>query len=316
MRPHCLICQSRGSSLYANLKDVYFGAPGMWQMAQCMNTNCGLKWLDPAPEPAELWKAYKTYHTHAQRSSSMPWQTKLLRKLCALAYWPVNLVNGLDLQRRRLRYMYLDQCKPGRLLEVGFGGGRFLNRIRGAGWQVEGIDFDPAATARARDSFGLNVQTAELASMQYPDKQFDAIVMSHTIEHLPDPRATLVECHRILKADGRLVISTPNADGLAHALYGSDWRGLEPPRHLQIFSLTSLRELLVQIGFEIEHALTLSSDATGIHYVSEKAKYGHSSVIRSFQRRQEEYAAAQQGRAAGQDLLIVAHRSMPDKGLV
>ncbi len=305
-KPRCMVCQSYGRVLYDNLSDTYFGAPGLWRLKKCSHSSCGLVWLDPAPNANELWKAYKTYHTHAQKTNRLTWQAKLMRKLCNLVFVPLSWITGMAVQRRRLRYMYLDKVAPGRLLEIGFGGGRFLNRMQKSGWSVEGIDFDAAATERAKNHFGLNVHTAELTSMHYPNGHFDAIVMSHTIEHLSEPDATLVECFRILKPGGRISISTPNVASAAHAMYGSFWRGLEPPRHLQIFSPQGLELILQKTGFSIDCTRTLSSDSAGIYYVSALAKQGSSSVVQSFTRQFEEYRACQQGQAVGQDLLVIA----------
>jgi hypothetical protein len=45
-----------------------------------------------------------------------------------------------------------------------------------------------------------------------------------------------------------LVIFTPNANSLGHQLFGSSWRGLEPPRHLHIFTPGSMRRILTEAG--------------------------------------------------------------------
>jgi 2-polyprenyl-3-methyl-5-hydroxy-6-metoxy-1,4-benzoquinol methylase len=57
---------------------------------------------------------------------------------------------------------------------------------------------------------------------------FDAITMSHVIEHVPDPLASLDKCRRLLRLGGYLVLSTPNVRSLGHQRFGQSWRGLEP----------------------------------------------------------------------------------------
>jgi SAM-dependent methyltransferase len=88
-----------------------------------------------------------------------------------------------------------------------------------------------------------------LKEQALPDAHFDVILMSHVIEHLPDPLDELIECRRILKPSGSIVIATPNARGLGHLAVGRHWLGLDPPRHLQIFTAKALTRLLAMSGF-------------------------------------------------------------------
>jgi SAM-dependent methyltransferase len=124
----------------------------------------------------------------------------------------------------------------------------WLSTMRDLGWRVEGVDFDPAAAAAAA-ARGLAVRCGSLERQAFPDATFDAITMSHVVEHLPDPLQTLTECARILKPGGRLILWTPNTASLGHHLLKQCWRGLEPPRHLHLFSPASVRALLEKAGF-------------------------------------------------------------------
>jgi len=73
--------------------------------------------------------------------------------------------------------------------------------------------------------------------------------MNHVIEHVHDPLGSLAEIHRVLREGGTLVVTTPNADSWGHRHFGPDWRGLEPPRHLQIFNGNNLVALAQRTGF-------------------------------------------------------------------
>jgi predicted SAM-dependent methyltransferase len=122
--------------------------------------------------------------------------------------------------------------------------------MRRLGWNVEGVEPDPVAVASARDA-GLSVLEGTLSTIEYPANHFDAITMSHVIEHLHDPLAALRECYRILRPGGVLWVATPNLGSYGHKLFGRDWRGLEPPRHLGIFTRESLKAGLKETGFEV-----------------------------------------------------------------
>jgi hypothetical protein len=45
-------------------------------------------------------------------------------------------------------------------------------------------------------------------------------------------------------------MTTPNTQSWGHKHYRQDWRGLESPRHLQIFNPRSLRRLTEKSGFD------------------------------------------------------------------
>jgi SAM-dependent methyltransferase len=136
-----------------------------------------------------------------------------------------------------------------RLLDVGFGRGEFLRSMREHGWQVKGLEPDHGAVEAARAE-GLDVEQGLIDDAPYPSESFDAITLSHVIEHLHDPVASLTACNRLLKAGGVLWIATPNIASRAQRRFGRDWFGLDPPRHLVIFTRKSLERALRRTGFE------------------------------------------------------------------
>ena len=134
------------------------------------------------------------------------------------------------------------------LLDVGCGSGYRLRRMAEAGWKVEGIDFDQQAVKMAR-SKGFEVRCGSLVEASYPADTFDVVSMYHVIEHVDNPLNVLRECIRILRPGGRLVLATPNIQSWGHKRFGVAWRGLEPPRHLHLFSSAALNALLASAGF-------------------------------------------------------------------
>jgi len=257
-KPGCYLCGAEGLTLYANLPDRLGGTPGLWNLKKCPNSACGLIWLDPMPLPEDIGKAYANYYTHAAPSDKN--KTRNLKRVLMDAYLAQNLgypatksawqkAAGLSLSAfpwirngisRSVAWL---PFKPGgRLLDVGCGSGAFLLSMRRLGWQVEGVEVDAAAVAQAR-SQGLVVRCGFLEEHFYPDGTFDAITLMHVIEHVHTPIELLIECFRLLKKGGRLVITTPNCDSWAHKIFRENWQDLDPPRHLYLFSPKSMRLL-------------------------------------------------------------------------
>jgi SAM-dependent methyltransferase len=266
--PACPLCGGDGEFLYRNQRDRLFGADGVWNSKRCVDVECGLVWLDPMPLKDEIGKAYARYYTHAPSSAngkrSLPGR---FRDLADRGYWAsqyhyeigprpfiARLLGGLlrlsPVYRREAdaRVRCLPALKGGRLLDVGCGAGDWLLAMQQRGWQVEGVDFDENAV-RVAARRGLQVFSAALEQRRFPESTFDAVTLSHVIEHVPDPVQTLTECARILKPGGKLVLFTPNNTSLTHLLFKENWRGLEPPRHLHVFSMPSMRRALTLAGF-------------------------------------------------------------------
>lgn len=148
----------------------------------------------------------------------------------------------------------------GRLLDVGCGGGAFLVWARRLGWEVVGVDPDPGAVRAAR-GHGLEVHVGTLDEVELGAARFDAIVLNHVIEHVSDPVGTLAASRRLLRADGCIVVVTPNVHSLGHRLFGRHWLHLDPPRHLYLFSPESLRRCAVRAGLRVERLETRTHEA-------------------------------------------------------
>lgn len=275
--PRCRLCGSEGDWIYRGESDRLFGAPGLWNLRRCKSANCSLLWLDPTPREAELHKAYATYYTHVSPVlDAAPGSLRALfraikRGYLALRYGYTSgqpkpnpllgtLLYLLPVRRSDLdaEIRFLGAMPGGRLLDVGCGSGEWMDSMRTMGWQVEGIDFDENAVAAARRK-GLDVRTGTIDSQNYPENAFDVVNLNHVIEHVPDPVGLLREIRRILKPGGKLVLATPNASSICHQVFGRHWRGLEPPRHLQIFTPPSMLGALKAAGFSAITLRTLGS---------------------------------------------------------
>ena len=74
--------------------------------------------------------------------------------------------------------------------------------------------------------------------------------MSHVIEHVHAPLDFVKLAYNCLKPGGILYLDTPNIESLGARKFGKNWRGIETPRHLVLFSKSGLKNILVQASFE------------------------------------------------------------------
>lgn len=180
-------------------------------------------------------------------------------------------------EREDFNRMYLGNIKPGKLLGVGCGSGARLVYLAELGWHVEGQEVDPICAAIAEQN-GMKVHLGSLDSLNLPAESYDAIVMNHVIEHVSEPVKLLTACHRLLAPGGLLISVTPNGNSYGHHIFKFHWRGLEPPRHLFIFSQKSLRILAQSAGFENPHTWTTAVNAHHFALGSFNLLYGDKKI--------------------------------------
>lgn len=264
--PVCTACERQ--VMYRELIDDSFRvAAGYWTLYRC--EQCGCAWLDPRPDRDSIGEAYGTYYTHgvddetARKSAASGLRRFRLalfngytnarygtqrEPASAWGPWLLRLA-GRHRQRLDAAFRYLPRPRPGQtLLDVGCGNGDFLLQARDAGWTVRGIDPDPKAVQAARRR-GLDACEGSVDTLADMPDRFDAITLSHVLEHVHDPVRTLADIHRLLRPGGHVYIDTPNIDSRGAARWGIHWRGLEAPRHLVLFSMDGLLGLLGRAGF-------------------------------------------------------------------
>jgi len=139
--------------------------------------------------------------------------------------------------------------RTGRLLDVGFGAGLFLDAARRAGWDVHGVEVSPPAVEQARQR-GFDVVLGTLAEAKYPNGHFDVVVGSEILEHVVEVRPLLREIARVLRPGGIFWATTPHGRGLSARLLRASWSVVAPPEHVQLFSVRGLQQLLRGSGFD------------------------------------------------------------------
>lgn len=267
----CPVCEGSESTLLLEdiVDNAFRVAPGKWNLYQCRH--CKSAYLNPRPDIKSIHKAYGVYYTHeaTSESRSLDKRRSIIRKLyrlllngyynyhhgtrrqpsIRLGAWLLLLLPGVR-RRANAAFRYLPKPKQGRkLLDVGCGNGDYLLLASEAGWSVKGVEPDPKALEVAR-SRNLEVMQGSIEEVVRAGELFDVITMSHVIEHVHDPVNFVRLAYQCLKPGGVLYIETPNIEGLGARKFGKNWRGIESPRHLVLFSEFGLRKVLHGVGFK------------------------------------------------------------------
>jgi ubiquinone/menaquinone biosynthesis C-methylase UbiE len=116
------------------------------------------------------------------------------------------LVNRWDPRHLKTVDRLLPLAGGERVLEVGCGSGHLTKRLAERGVDIVGIDANPNAREVAGSELVLHMQAEHL---QFDDKEFDAVISVHAIEHIPPLDAAIAEMARVLQPQGRALFIYP-----------------------------------------------------------------------------------------------------------
>jgi 2-polyprenyl-3-methyl-5-hydroxy-6-metoxy-1,4-benzoquinol methylase len=245
-RPDCGLCGSSARrAIISACADRSSHLPGTFDIVEC--GTCGHWYLHPRPAPDAIRHYYAAaYYTHRARAQAdagiRSGATSALRRLVKAA---LAARQGAAVEDYR-------PWGTRRLLDLGCGNGRFLREMRGRGWEVTGLDVDPAAveTARAQTP-GADIHCGDVEYVPLAKGSFSLIMASHVIEHVASPRRFLGIVGTLLAPGGLLVIRCPNVGSLEARLFGRCWHYLDVPRHLHHFRPATLSKIVEESGLHV-----------------------------------------------------------------
>ena len=94
------------------------------------------------------------------------------------------------------------------ILEIGSGGGYFLDKLKELGKNGTGLEINTVAVSDSQKR-GLNVLNLLIKDF-YPEKLYDTVCSFQVMEHIYDVGETMEHSLRVLKKGGKLIISVPN----------------------------------------------------------------------------------------------------------
>jgi len=107
---------------------------------------------------------------------------------------------------------YLDPKQSERILDVACGVGILSLKIAEKGCEVRGIDSSEDAINSAKRlaeiaGIACKFEAGNAEDLPYPDECFDKIVCSSSLEHFKDDIKALKEMHRVLKPNGKVILT-------------------------------------------------------------------------------------------------------------
>lgn len=205
-------------------------------------------------------------------------------------------LTDLEFTRVLTTYVHSAAIVAGReVLDAGCGTGHgsWLYRRSGAR-RVVAVDLDPHGlrTIAAYDG-GVERAVMDVQALALRERLFDLISCFEVIEHVPSPARLLAELRRVARADGLVLISTPNRVNRLRP-------GQRPwnPEHFREYDLAGLQTEL-RTAFPVVHVLgTYGTPRLHEHYLREWSVGGRSSRLRAIARRLVPHGTRRMLRAA------------------
>lgn len=229
---NCNSCGKSASDPFLNVKCYYTGVP--LTVVKC--PACKLIYLDPRPDKnlglEYFEKAYSNAEGFENHSYYRDHDQIFVRNNSRF-----NGIKDLPVPNKKL-------------LDFGAGQGHFVKTAQNNGWDATGIELSTAAIKAAKD----NLQVSLTDSLQNLESQdFGVITLWDVIEHLEDPKGTLLELAKYLHPKGYFVVETSNIDSLDYLVLKMKWSYWHVD-HLFYFSRKTLIYLLETIGFKTVNA--------------------------------------------------------------
>lgn len=142
-----------------------------------------------------------------------------------------------------------------RILDMGCGGGELLDRLVRAGFSnLSGAD--PFIAADGQTPLGVPLMKRYVSEVP---GEFDLIMFNHSLEHVPNPIATLKAARQKLAPGGICLVRVPTTSSEAWAIYQADWVQIDAPRHMVIPSRKGLARAAEAAGLRVEQTIDDSS---------------------------------------------------------
>jgi SAM-dependent methyltransferase len=217
---------------------MMFGLRDEFAYFECPKCEC----VQIVDVPAQLEKYYPPNYYSFQKAGWL--KSALKRRWASYSYHDRGLIGramavvlGKNQALESVKRAGL--AKDAAILDVGCGSGDLLLLLHSLGFSnLSGAD--PFIAADIVYENGVKVWKRELSELS---QKFDAVMLHHSFEHMTDPVEVVRQSARLLNPGGVFIIRVPIAGSYAWKTYGVNWVQLDPPRHIFLPSVVSMKIL-------------------------------------------------------------------------
>ena len=224
--------------------------PQDYKIYWCQECDYGMTENRPSKEEVKSFYALDDYYTHnAASDEANTDKISFFDRLRIHLSYRLDAGEALDPSEVS---PLLKANKP-KICEIGCGNGKNLSKFQAVGYDVFGVEPDPAARKMAQKiTPNIFNGTAEELPEAIENEKYDIVLMSHVLEHCLDINNVMSNVKKILKDGGVYIVEIPNCNSLGFQTYQGEWPWSDIPRHLNFFTRSSLDKMYKKHGFEVE----------------------------------------------------------------
>ena len=247
----CRACGNRAYNTTLVAREMMFGRRDSFEYVRC--AACGALSLVTIPDDLSVYypREYYSFATPAVERRR-PLVTAARRARAAVVLRMPSAIVGRLVAGGRAPVLYgwvagLRLAPMARIVDVGSGSGSLLADFARQGFtRLLGVD-----PYLEHETSSGPVSLRRLAIDQLTGR-WDLLMFNHSLEHVPDPLATLRAARQRLAPGGAIIVRVPLADGCAARHYGENWIGVDAPRHLMVPTHDTMKILASRAGLHIK----------------------------------------------------------------
>lgn len=256
----CRICGNREGNKSYLAREMLFGTREEFAYFQCASCGC----LQIAEIPSDLARHYRSDYVSFKPSVEKRFASRFRNffrvrryRFAVLGEGTLGrLLHALAPRENLHRLSLAGLRRDSRVLDVGCGSGELLYTLRTLGMtNLLGVD-----AFIERDITYPNGLTIRKGTIDDVAGEWDCIILSRTLEHIPDQHATLRSVAARLAPGGTSLVTIPLVSSQAWEHYRTNWFALDAPRHLYLHSVKSFHLAAGKADLGIEHAVYTSDD--------------------------------------------------------
>jgi len=166
---------------------------------------------------------------------------------------------GSNPERKYLKAIMDQYANRGiKLLEIGPGSGATLSYAKEKNIVTASLDVSEKNNLYYENECDVDYVFNDINDIQ--NNFYDAVVMTHVIEHVTNPSEMIAAITKKIKSGGDIIISTPNSNAIFKHIFGVKWWPYLIDDHVSFFNLQHIEKLLMANGFSTINKYTYGSN--------------------------------------------------------